>query len=303
MANERWVYIDGAYLPSAEAKVSVFDHGYLYGDGVFEGIRAYHGRVFRLDEHLQRLYRSAQYLQLQIPIPPAEMRDAVLRTCARNGFASCYIRLVVSRGFGDLGIDPRKCRQGATVVIIASDIELFPPKVYDEGLEIITSSFRRTPPDSLNPNVKTLNYLNSIVAKMEATRAGAQEAILLDHNGYVTEGTGDNIFIYRDEELLTPPLYLGVLPGITRQAIIELASREELAVRERPFTMFDVYTSDEVFLTGTGAEIIPVVRADGRSIGNGKPGRVTLRLTQCYRELVSREGAPISLPEVMSHAD
>ena len=285
-------FIDGEFVPLAEAKVSVFDHGLLYGDGVFEGIRAYKGRIFRLDQHLERLYASASGIQLTIPMSIDEMEAAVVRTVAVNGLRDAYIRLVVTRGVGDLGLDPRKCPR-PTVIIIADKIQLYPPEVYQRGLEVITCKTLRTPATSLNPSVKSLNYLNNILGKLEVTSAGADEGIMLNHQGYVAECTGDNIFLVRGGELVTPPPEAGILVGVTRDAVIEVAREAGYAVREKLFKVSEVLAADECFLTGTAAEIAPVRSVDGCLIGTGEPGLVTNRLHEAFQELTAREGTPV----------
>jgi len=289
----RLIYLNGRIVPDEEAVISVFDHGLLYGDGVFEGIRAYNGRVFRLVEHIRRLYESAHSIMLTIPLSQEEMIRAVVDTVNANKLRDAYIRLVVTRGVGDLGMDPRKCKQ-AQVFIIADKITLYPEELYDKGLDVITVATRQNIAEALEPKIKSLNYLNNIHAKIEANRAGVLEALMLTNQGYICEGTGDNIFIYRRGELLTPPAYLGILEGITREAIIELAAREGIPLREVPFTRHDLYVSDECFLTGTAAEVIPVIEVDQRLIGSGKPGPITRRLIHLYRELTQSEGTPLA---------
>lgn len=286
------VYIDGAFYPKEEAKVSVFDHGYLYGDGVFEGIRAYNGRVWRLTEHLNRLYASAKAIWLEIPISWAEMEAVVTETCRRNNLSDAYIRLVVSRGSGDLGLDPRNCPR-PTVVCIADKINLYPPEVYDIGMKVVSVSTRRNPADTLSPQVKSLNYLTGIMAKISAVTLGYPEVVMLNKEGYVCEGTGDNIFIVRQGKLITPAKHLGILPGITRDAVIEMAGEFGMPIEEGTFTLFDLYTADECFLTGTAAEVVPVVQADARLIGNGKPGPITDRLRHRFGERTQAEGTAI----------
>ncbi len=289
----RLIYLNGKIVPDEEAVISVFDHGLLYGDGVFEGIRAYSGRVFRLVEHVRRLYESAHSIMLAIPLSREEMIKAVVDTVNANKLRDAYIRLVVTRGVGDLGMDPRKCKQ-AQVFIIADKITLYPEELYEKGLEVITVATRQNIAEALEPKIKSLNYLNNIHAKIEANRAGVLEALMLTNQGYVCEGTGDNIFIYRRGELLTPPAYLGILEGITRAAIIELAAGEGIPLREVPFTRHDLYVSEECFLTGTAAEVIPVIDVDQRLIGSGKPGPITRRLIKLFRELTRREGTPLN---------
>jgi len=286
------IFIDGELVPESDAKISVFDHGLLYGDGVFEGIRAYNGRVFRLEEHVDRLFQGAQTLMLEIPMSKAEMMRAVCDTCAANDLRDGYIRLVLTRGVGDLGLDPRKCPK-PSVIIIAAQITLYPDQYYLEGLDVITCATRRVPPDCLDPALKPLNYLNNIMAKIETIQAGVPEGIMLSHDGYVSECTGDNLFLVVDGGLVTPPLFIGNLKGITRQAIIELAQKAGIPVKEELFRMHAVYNADEVFLTGTAAEVIPAVRVDGREIGDGKPGPVTQRLRGMFQELTQSEGVPI----------
>ncbi|HUT75553.1 MAG TPA: branched-chain-amino-acid transaminase [Armatimonadota bacterium] len=291
---DRLVYINGQFAPAAEARISVFDHGLLYGDGVFEGIRAYNGRVFRLEQHLERLYDSAKALLLEIPLSADEMREAVLESLRRNDLSDGYLRLVVTRGRGDLGLDPRKCRDGATVIIIADSIELYPREFYERGLEVLTVVTRRNLPEAINPAIKSLNYLNNVLAKIEVCQAGLLEGIMLNHEGYVAEATGDNIFLYADGRLVTPPLSVGILNGITRAAVIELAANLGIPVSEERFTRYVVYTADECFLTGTAAEIIPVVTVDGRKIGEGVPGAVTRKLMERFTALTRSEGVPIA---------
>lgn len=286
------IFLNGEFVSRDAARVSVFDHGYLYGDGVFEGIRAYNGRVFRLDEHLDRLFESARTVMLRVPLTKEELREAVLETLRRNGLRDGYVRLVVSRGPGDLGLDPRKCPQ-PTVVVIAEGIQLYPQEAYTRGLRAITVTTRKISPDMLTPQVKSLNYLNNILARIEVNRAGVDEGIMLNAAGYVTECTADNVFIARRGELWTPPVYLGILKGITRETVLELARGLEIPAAERVFTMHDVYTAEECFLTGTAAEVAPVVEVDGRPIGDGAPGAVTRRLIAAFRQLVAAEGAPI----------
>ncbi|MBX5467423.1 MAG: branched-chain-amino-acid transaminase [Firmicutes bacterium] len=292
MAEDRWIYLNGELVPKAEARVSVFDHGFLYGDGIFEGIRVYGGRVFKLDEHLRRLYESAKAILLDIPLDPAAMKAAVLDTTRKNGLADAYIRLVVSRGPGDLGLDPRRCTT-PTVLIIVDEVALYPPKVYQEGLELASVSIRRMSPETINPAIKSLNYLNNILAKIEANQRGLAEVLMLNQQGWVVEGTGDNVFIVKDGELITPPPYVGILNGITRQVVMQLAREMGLPCREAIFNLFDVYNADECFLTGTAAEIVPAVRCDGRQIGSGQPGAITLRLTEAFQRYARSEGTPV----------
>ena len=289
---EQLVYIDGEFLPKNEAKVSVFDHGFLYGDGVFEGIRAYHGKVFRLGPHIERLYESAKAIGLVIPVTPQEMGDIVVESCRRNGIANGYIRLVVSRGVGDLGLNPYLCPK-ASIICIAATIQLYPVELYEKGLDIVTVATPRNHPEALNPRIKSLNYLNNIMAKMEAIRAGVQEAVMLNLQGFVAECTGDNIFIWRRGKLVTPPSTEGALEGITRNAVIDLARAKGIVVAEERMSRFDIYTADEMFLTGTGAELIPVVKVDGRPIGDGGVGPVFKGLLEDFKALTKVDGAPI----------
>ncbi len=288
----RIIMMNGKLVPENEAVVSVFDHGYLYGDGVFEGIRAYNGRVFKLEEHIRRLYESAHSIMLPIAYSQEQMIKAVIETVNANNLTDAYIRLVVSRGVGDLGLDPRKCKE-SQVVIIADKIVLYPEELYEEGLTVITVATRRNVADALDPKLKSLNYLNNIHAKIEANRAGVLEALMLSSQGYICEGTGDNIFIYRKGKLITPPAYLGILEGITRETVIELARQEGIPIVEEPFTRHDLYVSDECFLTGTAAEVIPVIEADMRKIGTGSPGPVTRALIEKFRALTQSEGTPL----------
>jgi branched-chain amino acid aminotransferase len=287
------IYLDGRFVTKREeALVSVFDHGFLYGDGVFEGIRVYGGRIFRMDDHLERLYASARGILLEIPIDRDALHKALVETVRRSGLDEAYVRLIVSRGYGDLGIDPRKCRK-ASVYIIADKIAVYPKEKYEQGLKIITAATRRQRPDSLNSQIKSLNYLNNILGLQEAIRAGADEAIMLNDSGYVTEATADNIFIVKAGEVLTPPAHLGLLKGITRGVVLDMAGEMGIAAAERVLVMQDVYTADEVFLTGTGAELVPVVEVDGRSIGAGRPGPCFLRLLEAFRERTKWDGTPV----------
>ena len=286
------IFLNGELVSESEAKVSVFDHGYLYGDGVFEGIRAYNGRVFKLREHVKRLFDSARAIMLNIPYSQEEMIEWILKTIRANNLKDAYIRVVVSRGTGDLGLDPRKC-SNPTVVIIADKITLYPEELYNEGLKVITVNTRRNIPDALSPQIKSLNYLNNILVKIEANQAGVLEAITLNNNGLVTEGSGDNIFIMKNGKLLTPPTYVGVLEGITRDTAISMAREINLTVEEEPFTCYDLYVADECFLTGTAAEIIPVIEIDQRIIADGKPGKVTKKLMGLFRELTASSGVEV----------
>ena len=297
------VYLNDRLVDRDEATVSVFDHGLLYGDGVFEGIRSYDGLVFKLSEHLDRLFESAHTLMLAIPLSKGDLEKAVLETLKANELLDAYIRLVVTRGVGDLGLDPRKCPKPA-LFIIADKITLYPREYYEKGLELATVPTVRNHPEALNPQLKTLNYLNNILAKIEATNAGVDEAILLNSQGYVTECTGENIFFLNGRGLFTPPPYVGILKGITREVVMRLGLEIGLQVREEVFTRHDLYTADEVFLTGTAAEIVPVVKIDNRRIGPGRPGPVTMRLMKEFRKLTPKEGVRYELGtgKKISHA-
>ena len=287
------IYLDGAFVSKEEAKVSVFDHGFLYGDGVFEGIRAYNGRVFKLTEHLERLYESAHHILLHIPITIEEMEEATLETMRRNNLRDAYIRIVVSRGVGDLGLDPKKCPR-ASVIIIADTISLFPQEFYEQGLQVITVATRQRRADTFEPRIKSMNYLNNIMVKMEAAQAGVMEGLMLSPEGYIVEGSGSNVFIIdKKEKLITPPSYLGILEGITRNMVIELASQEGMTVQERPFTRHDLYIASECFLTGTAAELIPAVSVDKRLIGDGTPGPITKKLMKIFHEYAEQNGTPV----------
>jgi branched-chain amino acid aminotransferase len=286
------VFIDGKFYDEKNAKISVFDHGLLYGDGIFEGIRAYNGRVFKLAEHIERLFYSAKAILLNIPMSPKELTDAVVKSCRRNNIRDGYIRLVVTRGTGTLGLNPNTCKT-PSVIIIAGNIQLYPAELYKRGLDIITVATTRNLHSALNPAIKSLNYLNNILAKIEALNGGCEEAIMLNSEGYVAECTGDNIFIVKGGQLLTPPLSAGALYGITRGTVMALARESGLAVSEPNLTRYDLFNADECFLTGTGAEIIAVVKIDGRTIGTGKPGPVTEGLIEKYHALTQVSGEPI----------
>jgi len=288
------IYLNGRFVEKDQAVVSVFDHGLLYGDGVFEGIRSYDGLVFRLREHLDRLYESAHALMLRIPLTCDQMQEAVLQTLKINRLKDAYIRLVVTRGTGDLGLDPRKCPE-PTIFIIADKIVLYPKELYEKGLDIVTVATIRNHPGALNPQLKTLNYLNNILAKIEATNAGMSEAVLLNAQGYVTECTGENVFVVKNNMLITPPAYVGILKGITRQAVMEVAKHCCGGVREELLTRHDLYVADEIFLTGTAAEIVPVVKIDRRLIGAGQPGAVTKKLMTEFHRLTTKEGVRYTL--------
>jgi len=302
------IYLDGDFVPAEEAKVSVFDHGLLYGDGVFEGIRFYNDRVFKLDEHLQRLYDSAKAIRLEIPLQPKEFEEVILETIRRNNLHDGYIRPVVTRGPGDLGLDPDKCPK-PFVFVIAASIVLYTDECYKKGLTVVTVPTRRNVTEALNPRIKSLNYLNNILAKIEAKNVWVSEAsddpdetkkyvnvveaIMLNNDGYVVECTGDNIFIIKNRVVSTPPTYIGALAGVTRNAVMDLARDMGLKVVEEIFNRYEVYIADECFLTGTAAEVIPVVKVDGRIIGDGKPGRITRELKKRFGELTRTTGTPI----------
>lgn len=286
------VFIDSKYYAECDAKVSVFDHGLLYGDGIFEGIRAYNGRVFKLDEHIDRLFQSAKALLLKIPMSRAAIARAVVETCRVNRVRDGYVRLLVTRGIGTLGLNPKGCRT-PSVIIIPGKIQLYPKSFYDKGLDIITVPTVRNLHSAVNPAIKSLNYLNNILAKIEANNAGCEEAVMLNAQGFVAECTGDNIFIVQHGELVTPPLSAGALYGITRATVMDLAWEAGMDVSESNLTRYDLFNADECFVTGTGAELVPVVKIDGRVIGSGRPGRVTRKLVAAYRALTKVSGEPI----------
>ena len=286
------IYIDGKFYDEKNAKVSVFDHGLLYGDGIFEGIRAYNGRIFRLKEHIDRLFDSAKSILLDIPLSHAKVMQAVVETCRRNKIRDGYIRLLVTRGVGTLGLNPNRCKK-PSLIVIAGKIQLYPEEYYKKGLTIITVPTVRNLHSALNPAIKSLNYLNNILAKIEANNGGCEEAVMMNAEGFISECTGDNIFIVKGEQLLTPPLSAGALYGITRGVVMDIAAKNGLKVAEPNLTRYDLFIADECFLTGTGAEVIPVVKIDGRVIGKGKPGPVTKRLVLDYHALTKSSGEPI----------
>lgn len=286
------VYINGEFFGKEDAKVSVFDHGFLYGDGIFEGIRLYEGNVFRLDEHLERLEYSAKAILLEMPWSREEIAEAVCETCRQNELTNGYIRLIVTRGVGYLGLSPKNCNE-PQLIIIADKIQLYSTEFYEKGLKVITSSTRRMNPAALPPMVKSLNYLNNILAKIDAVNLGFQEAIMLNDQGYVAEATGDNIFIAHKGRLLTPPSVSGALVGITRQVVMDIAAELGIEVLERDLTRYDLWISEELFMTGTAAEVIPVTEVDFRKIGDGKPGEITGKILEAFRKRVSIEGAKI----------
>lgn len=286
------IYLNGEYVDESEAKISVFDHGLLYGDGVFEGIRAYHNRIFKLDEHIERIYENAKSIMLDLWLTKDEMKEMVIETTRRNNLRDAYIRLVVTRGVGDLGLDPDNCPK-AGIFCIASTIRLYPQELYDKGLVVNTVATRRNGNEATSPRFKSLNYLNNIMAKMEVKLTGTIEGILLNQEGYVTEATGDNIFIIKKGVLITPPTYAGILEGITRNTVMDLARAKGIEVRETLFTRHDIYNADECFLTGTGAEVIPVIKVDGREIGAGVPGEISKELIVAFRALTKIDGPVI----------
>jgi len=279
------IYINGKLYDKADAKISVYDHGLLYGDGVFEGIRIYDGKIFRLKEHVDRLFESARHIGLEIPLSREKIMEAIQSTVAANNKTNGYIRPIVTRGAGGLGVDPRKCSD-PQIIIIVDDISMYPPEIYQNGLELATVATMRNHPNAVNPRIKSLNYLNNVLAKIEGQQAGCLEALMLNHKGELAECSGDNIFLIRQGVLKTPPPEAGILEGITRGAVIELAASAKIPFKETPLTRHDVYTADECFLTGTAAEIVPVVQVDARPIGNGKPGPITRRLREAFQALV-----------------
>ncbi len=286
------IFLDGKLCNERDAKVSVFDHGLLYGDGIFEGIRAYNGRVFKLKEHIDRLFYSAKAILLEIPLTHAELMQATVDTIRANKLRDGYIRLVVTRGVGNLGLNPRSCKK-PSIIIIAGKIQIYPTEMYLRGMDIVTVPTVRNLHSALNPAIKSLNYLNNILAKIEANNAGVEEAIMLNSDGFVAECTADNIFIIKNGAVFTPPLSAGALYGVTRQTVIELAEQSGIKVSEPNLTRYDLFNADECFVTGTGAEIMPVVKIDGRVIGNGKPGSTTTKLIAEYKALTQVAGTPI----------
>ncbi|AZN42271.1 branched-chain-amino-acid transaminase [Paenibacillus albus] len=289
---EQVIYLNGEYVSKEDAKISVFDHGFLYGDGIFEGIRIYGGNIFKCKEHLDRLYDSAKSIMLDIPLTQDEMEQALVETIRKNGLRDGYIRLVVSRGPGNLGLDPKRCPQ-AWVIIIVEQLAIYPAEAYRDGLVSVSVSQRRNIPDALNPKIKSLNYLNNILVKIQANLAGVGEAIMLNSQGYVAEGSSDNIFIIKRGVVYTPPCYVGALEGITRATIMELCAKLGYTLKEEPFTLHDVYVADEVFFTGTAAEVIAVREVDGRTIGGGKAGPITTHLLEEFRKTVEVDGVKV----------
>ena len=286
------IYIDGTLYEQSEAKISVFDHGVLYGDGVFEGIRFYQDRVFRLDEHIDRLWDSAKAIVLDIPLSREEMIEATLETIRQNDLHDGYIRLLVTRGVGSLGLSPDSCRR-PSIIVIAATIALYPDSLYEKGLTLATCSVRRIPPAALSPRIKSLNYLNNILAKIEAQQAGAAEGVMLNEQGYVAECTGDNLFVVKKGVISTPPVNAGILAGVTRAVVFELANKNGIPIKEEDLTRYDILVADECFLTGTAAEVIAAVQLDRRPIGNGHPGPITLKLIEEFRGLTRSTGTPI----------
>jgi len=293
-AKEWKIYIDGKFYSEADAKISVFDHGLLYGDGIFEGIRFYDGRVFRLEEHLERLWDSAHSICLEVPLSMHEMTEALLETIRQNDLRDGYIRLLVTRGIGNLGLNPAQCKRPSVIIIVAT-IALYPAEAYQKGLTVVTCATRRTNPGALNPAVKSLNYLNNVMARIEANLAGADEALMLNDAGNVAECTADNVFVIKRGHIFTPPITAGALRGITRSVVFEIAAELGLKITETDITRHDVFIADECFLTGTAAEIIPVIKADGRLIATGQPGPISTRMIARFREMTRESGTPIYL--------
>jgi branched-chain amino acid aminotransferase len=292
-----YVYLNGSFVSAAEARISVFDHGFLYGDGVFEGIRAYNGRVFCIDEHIERLFESAESIMIKIPLSRKEMKDAIIETVRRNDLKDAYIRPVVSRGKGALGLDPRVCAEPTIVIIVDAETrhpeDMRKEPISQQGIKVITTAWRRNGPDILSPRIKSTNYLNNILGKLQANAVGAHDAVFLNEQGYVCELTGDNLFIIKNARVITPPLWLGVLDGITRREVLRVAAEQGFETAEEPLTLHDLYTGDECFCTATRIEVLPIVWIDGRQIGDGMPGPITIKLMQAYIELAKREGTSI----------
>ena len=286
------IYLNDKLVPEKDAVVSVFDHGLLYGDGVFEGIRAYNGRVFLLEEHVDRLYDSAKAIDLKIPMSKKKMCEAVVATCKGNKIVNGYVRLVITRGVGSLGLNPYLCKK-AQVIIIAAGIQLYPKKLYEEGLRVVTVGTVRNHPEAINPKIKSLNYLNNVLAKIEAINSGCMECIMLNHHGQVAEASGDNIFIIKNGKITTPPVWCGALDGLTRKYVMEIAREMGYEVAEEVMSRYDLFVADEMFLTGTAAEIIAVVDVDKRKIGNGKPGKITRKLATKFKEMTKITGVVI----------
>jgi len=291
-AKSPQIYIDGEFFDQANAKVSVFDHGLLYGDGVFEGIRFYDGRVFRMEEHMDRLWESAHSICLDIPMSRAEMDEALLETIRQNDLRDGYVRLIVTRGVGNLGLNPIQCKR-PSVIIIAAAIALYSEELYRRGLTVVTVPTRRMGPATLNPAIKSLNYLNNVMARIEANLANADEALMLNEAGNIAECTADNVFVVKRGQIMTPPITAGALRGITRAVVFDIAAELGIKISEPELTRHDLYVADEAFLTGTAAEVIPMIKVDGRTIGNGKPGAITTRTMARFRELTRETGTPI----------
>jgi branched-chain amino acid aminotransferase len=291
-AKSLQIYIDGEFFDKADAKISVFDHGLLYGDGVFEGIRFYNGRVFRMEAHMDRLWESARSICLEIPISRQEMNEALLETIRQNDLRDGYVRLIVTRGVGNLGLNPAQCKQ-PSIIIIASTITLYPEEIYRRGLTVVTVATRRMGPATLNPAIKSLNYLNNVLARIEANLANADEALMLNDAGNIAECTADNVFVVKRGQIMTPPITAGALRGITRSVVFDIAHELRIKISEPELTRHDLYIADEAFLTGTAAEVIPMIKVDGRLIGNGKPGEITNRTIARFRELTRESGTPI----------
>ncbi|MFS1513855.1 branched-chain-amino-acid transaminase [Chengkuizengella sp. SCS-71B] len=288
----QWIYLNGEFVNKEDAKISVYDHGYLYGDGIFEGIRVYGGNIFKCKEHMDRLYDGAKSIMLEIPLSYEEMQQALIEAVKKNEIIDGYIRLVISRGTGDLGLDPRRC-PSANIIIIVEQLSIYSEEDYLNGLKIVSVSTRRNIPDAMNPKIKSLNYLNNVLVKIQANLAGVGEALMLNSDGFVAEGSGDNIFIVKDGIIITPPSYIGALEGITRAAIIDICNQHGYIVKEQPFTLHDVYVADEVFLTGTAAEVIATREVDGRIIGEGKAGPITMHLLKEFRRIVNKDGVQV----------
>ncbi len=287
-----YIYINGEFLPKDEAKISVYDHGLLYGDGIFEGIRLYEGNIFRMKEHNERLFAAAKAIGLTIPHTPDEITEIVAESCRRNNLTNGYIRLVITRGVGDLGLSPLKCSK-PSVICIAASIQLYPEELYEKGLSLMTAAQRRNKATILDPQIKSLNYLNNILARMEGDNRGFPEVLMLTHDGIVAECSADNVFIVRKGEIWTAPLHVGILDGITRGTVIDIAAKEGTPLYEKEFTLFNVYGADEMFITGSGAEIVPVISLDDRTIGDGTPGPITKNILKKFRELRTQEGVTI----------
>lgn len=290
--EKQYIYINGEFFEKEEAKISVFDRGLLYGDGIFEGIRLYNGVIFKCKEHIERLYNAAKAVKIEIPVSKEEMEEIVAQSCRKNKLQNGYIRLIVTRGIGDLGLDPDKCEK-PEIICIAGDIRLYPEELYQKGMNAITSSQRRNKATIVDPQIKSLNYLNNMLAKIEANRVGAAEAIMLNEDGIVTECTGDNIFIIKKGVIYTPPIHVGILDGITRNTVIDICQEIGIPIYEKEFTLFNVYSADECFFTGSAAEIIAVTNVDDRIIGTGKEGEMTRKLREAFKKIREKDGKKI----------